>query len=44
MFEELRTAQLAAGPKINGLQRKEEELTREVRRQHDERTKFDALL
>ena len=43
MFEESRTAQSAAGPEIDRLRRREEELRREVRRQNNDRTKFDAL-
>ena len=44
MFEESRTAQTAAGPEIDRLRRREEELRREVRRQHSDSTKIDALL
>ena len=44
MFEESRTAQSAAGPEIDRLRRRGEELLREVRRQNNDRTKFDAPL
>ena len=44
MFEEYRTAQPAAGPEIERLRRREEELLREVRRQKNERAKFEAEL
>ena len=44
MFEEYRTAQSAAGPEIDRLRRREEELLREVRRQNNERAKLQTLL
>ena len=44
MFEACRTAQLAAGPEIDRLRRREEELLREVRRQNNERVKFEIQL
>ena len=43
MFEESRIAQSAAGPEIDRLRRREEELQREGRRHSRDRAKFDIL-
>ena len=42
LFEESRIAQSAAGPEIDRLRRREEELLRQVQRNNDDRAKFDA--
>ena len=44
MLEESRTAQSAAGPEFHRFRRREEELLREVRRQNNERAKFEAQM